>query len=278
MKIIDVSPTMKNIVMNKYKRKQSIKPLNMKIVETNTIKNKFTNYNYLKTFIKFNKTSYLYEIDPINLLSPINYDIFIKYIYLKNPTNRFHKNMYINHIKAFNNFKEPDGSKNNKNDFINSCNNFINNNNCPDTIIPISKQKIIIDGSHRVANSIIKKHKTLCCEFDTEDLFFDFNFFLKRGFKRKYCDYIGFTIIDLVKNITFLKIHFTNKKQYHEKLEKLNNEYEVYYYIKKKNELFALLATNNKDNFIYDKEIIKKEYSKYIRKSILKKYKGANIC
>ena len=142
--------------------------------------------------------------------------------------------MYINHIKAFNNFKEPDGSKNNKNDFIKSCNNFINNNNCPDTIIPISKQKIIIDGSHRVANSIIKKHKTLCCEFDIEDLFFDFNFFLKRGFKRKYCDYIGFTIIDLVKNITFLKIHFTNKKQYHEKLEKLNNEYEVYYYIKKK--------------------------------------------
>ena len=101
MKIIDVSPTMKNIVMNKYKRKQSIKPLNMKIVETNTIKNKFTNYNYLKTFIKFNKTSCLYEIDPINLLSPINYDIFIKYIYLKNPTNRFHKNMYINPI--FNN-------------------------------------------------------------------------------------------------------------------------------------------------------------------------------
>ena len=88
----------------------------------------------------------------------------------------------------------------------------------------ISKQKIIIDGSHRVANSIIKKHKTLCCEFDTEDLFFDFNFFLKRGFKRKYCDYIGFTIIDLVKNITFLKIHFTNKKKLNkeEKLIKHN--------------------------------------------------------
>lgn len=136
-----------------------------------------SNYDYLNTFLNFTNKQFVYKVNPNELLSPINYDIFIKYLFLKNINNKYIKKIYLSHIKAFNNFKEPDGSKKNKSDFLNNCINLLKSNYSINTIIPVSNQGIIIDGSHRVAISIIKNQEIMCTNFKTEDLYFDFIFF-----------------------------------------------------------------------------------------------------
>lgn len=270
----------KKIYIDKYYRKRKVKMIYKKDINNEDIRKYINNYDYLKTFLRINKTNKIYEINPQELLSPINYDIFIKYLYLKNTKNKFYKKMYLNHIKAFNNYKEPDGSKNNKKDFLNACNNFIRSNSYKNTIIPISKQGIIIDGSHRIAISIIKNQNLLCTDFEADDLYFDFNFFIKRGFKKEYCEYIGFVIIELVKNISFIKIDY-NKKYLKKELKRINDIYDVYYYIRKKNKVLILISSNNtnnkKNNLIYDKKKIKTEYAKFVKKKISRKGKKLNL-
>ena len=279
MNTINVN-NIKNIYIDKYNRKQKIKMIYKKDIKNEDIRKYINNYDYLKTFLKINKTNKIYEINPQELLSPINYDIFIKYLYLKNKKNKLYKKMYLNHIKAFNNYKEPDGSKNSKKDFLNACNNFIKNNGYTNTIIPISKQGIIIDGSHRIAISIIKNQNVLCTDFEANDLYFDFNFFIKRGFKKEYCEYIGFVIIELVKNISFIKIDYS-KNSLKKKLKKINDSYDIYYYIRKKNKVLLLVSSNNmndkKKNLTYDKNLIKMEYAKFVKKRIFRKGKELNL-
>ena len=279
MKTIDVN-NIKKIIINKYNRKRNIKLIYKKKIKEKNLKKYMYNYDYLKTFLKTNNNYKIYEVEPHELLSPINYDIFIKYLYFKNNDNKFFKKMYLNHVKAFNNFKEPDGSKNNKKDYLNACNNFMKNNDYKNTIIPISKQGIIIDGSHRVAISIIKKQNVLCTDFEADDLYFDFNFFIKRGLKKEYCEYIGFVIIELVNNISFIKIDY-NKKNLKEELKKISIRYDIYYYIRKKNKVLILVSSNNKsdenDNLIYDKKKIKTEYAKFVKNKVYRKGKELNL-
>lgn len=280
MKTIDVN-NIKKIYIDKYDRKRNIKMIYKRNIKEENLKKYIHNYDYLKTFIKPNNYYKIYDIEPKELLSPINYDIFIKYLYLKNNDNKFYKKMYLNHIKAFNNYQEPDGSKNNKKDYLNSCNNFVKNNNYTNTIIPISKQGIIIDGSHRIAISIIKKQNVLCSDFEVDDLYFDFIFFIKRGFKKEYCEYIGFVIIELVKNISFIKIDY-NKKNFKKELKKIYENYDVYYYIRKKNKVLILVSSNNKNNekynLTFDKRKIKTEYTKFVKNRVYRKAKELNLC
>ena len=64
----------------------------------------------------------VYSTNPINLLSKYRFDIFVKYYYVKSYIENYDlkeaKKIYLSHIKAFNNFHEPDGRKNNAKDFI----------------------------------------------------------------------------------------------------------------------------------------------------------------
>ncbi len=104
----------------------------------------------------------------------------------------------LSHIKAFNNFSEPDGRKNSKNDFINSFNSLIDSirsrNNLDKTIIPISTTGIPIDGAHRIAISLYFDLKIQYCVFDLLDGKYDETFFLQRGMPYKY--------VEKIKNIS----------------------------------------------------------------------------
>ena len=106
--------------------------------------------------------------------------------------------IYLSHIKAFNNFHEPDGRKNNANDFIIKFNSFIENvkscKNLYKTIIPISTTGIPIDGAHRIAISLYFDLKVQYCVFDLLDGKYDETFFLQRGMPYKY--------IEKIKNIS----------------------------------------------------------------------------
>lgn len=149
---------------------------------------------YIFNLIPHRNKITVYSTNPINLLSKYRFDIFVKYYYVKSYIENYDlneaKKIYLSHIKAFNNFHEPDGRKNSANDFIKKFNYLIENikscKNLDKTIIPISTTGIPIDGAHRIAISLYFDLKIQYCVFDLLDGKYDETFFLQRGMPYKY--------------------------------------------------------------------------------------------
>lgn len=161
------------------------------------------NNKYIFDLIPHREKINVYKTKAINLLSKYRFDIFVKYYYVKaymegQDLNQA-ENIYLSHIKAFNNFHEPDGRKNTANDFIENFNYLIKNiescGNLDKTIIPISITGIPIDGAHRIAISLYLDLQVKYSVFDLLDGKYDETFFLQRGMPYEY--------IKVIKN--FLK-------------------------------------------------------------------------
>ena len=150
--------------------------------------------DYIFNLISHRNKIIVYSTNPINLLSKYRFDIFVKYYYVKSYIENYDlkeaKKIYLSHIKAFNNFHEPDGRKNNAKDFIIKFNFLIENikscKNLDKTIIPISTTGIPIDGAHRIAIALYFDLKIQYCVFDLLDGKYDEIFFLQRGMPYKY--------------------------------------------------------------------------------------------
>ena len=161
--------------------------------------------DYIFNLISHRNKIIVYSTNPINLLSKYRFDIFVKYYYVKSYIENYDlkeaKKIYLSHIKAFNNFHEPDGRKNNAKDFIIKFNSLIENikscKNLDKTIIPISTTGIPIDGAHRIAIALYFDLKIQYCVFDLLDGKYDEIFFLQRGMPYKYVQEIK----DLSKKI-----------------------------------------------------------------------------
>ena len=144
--------------------------------------------DYIFNLISHRNKIIVYSTNPINLLSKYRFDIFVKYYYVKSYIENYDlkeaKKIYLSHIKAFNNFHEPDGRKNNAKDFIIKFNSLIENikscKNLDKTIIPISTTGIPIDGAHRIAIALYFDLKIQYCVFDLLDGKYDEIFFLQR--------------------------------------------------------------------------------------------------
>ena len=157
--------------------------------------------DYIFNLISHRNKIIVYSTNPINLLSKYRFDILVKYYnvksYIENYDLKEAKKIYLSHIKAFNNFHEPDGRKNNAKDFIIKFNSLIENikscKNLDKTIIPISTTGIPIDGAHRIAIALYFDLKIQYCVFDL----LDGKFFLQRGMPYKYVQEIK----DLSKKI-----------------------------------------------------------------------------
>lgn len=158
---------------------------------------KLLNNSYIYSLLHKRKIYIVYECNPARLLSKYRYDIYIKLFYVKsfveNTNYEFAKDIYLSSIKAFNNFKEPDGTKKCKDDFLKKFNDLIINiqeNGFQKSIIPISKTGIPIDGAHRLSICLYFKIKIKFVVFDILDGKYDKYFFEKRGMDKKYIDYI----------------------------------------------------------------------------------------
>ena len=155
---------------------------------------KLIDNEYMYNLIPHRDKINVYKTNPINLLSKYRFDIFVKYYYVKsyieNKNVTEAKRIYLSHIKAFNNFYEPDGIKNSPKDFIEKFNALIDNikfcNNLNKTVIPISTTGIPIDGAHRIAIALYFDLKIQYCVFDLLDGKYDEIFFLQRGMPYKY--------------------------------------------------------------------------------------------
>lgn len=191
----------KNKIISSLNESPIIDSKKVQTISLNQFKNLLDN-EYIFNLISHRDKINVYRTSPINLLSKYRFDIFVKYYYVKSYIENYElneaKKIYLSHIKAFNNFHEPDGRKNNANDFITKFNFLIENiKSCKSldkTIIPISTTGIPIDGAHRIAISLYFDLKIQYCVFDLLDGKYDETFFLQRGMPYKY--------VEKIKNIS----------------------------------------------------------------------------
>lgn len=194
----------KNKIISSLNESPIIDSKKVQTISLNQFENLLDN-EYIFNLIPHRDKINIYRTSPINLLSNYRFDIFVKYYYVKSYIENYNLNeateIYLSHIKAFNNFHEPDGRKNNANDFIIKFNSLIENvkscKNLYKTIIPISTTGIPIDGAHRIAIALYFDLKIQYCVFDLLDGKYDEIFFLQRGMPYKYVQEIK----DLSKKI-----------------------------------------------------------------------------
>ena len=187
----------KNRIISSLDETPIINSQKVKAISLNQLR-KLLDNEYIYNLVPHRDKINVYRTNSINLLSKYRFDIFVKYYYVKSYIENTNiteaQEIYLSHIKAFNNFSEPDGRKNNKNDFIKSFNSLIESvktcNNLDQTIIPISTTGIPIDGAHRIAISLYFDLKLQYCVFDLLDGKYDEIFFLQRGMPYKYVEKI----------------------------------------------------------------------------------------
>lgn len=187
----------KNKIISSLDETPIINSQKVKAISLNQLR-KLLDNEYIYNLVPHRDKINVYRTNSINLLSKYRFDIFVKYYYVKSYIENTNiteaQEIYLSHIKAFNNFSEPDGRKNSKNDFIKSFNSLIESvktcNNLDQTIIPISTTGIPIDGAHRIAISLYFDLKIQYCVFDLLDGKYDEIFFLQRGMPYKYVEKI----------------------------------------------------------------------------------------
>lgn len=163
------------------------------------------NNEYVVSLFKKRSRIRIFETQPINLISRYRYDVFIKYYYVQayitKENYELAKEIYLNHIKSFNNFIEPDGRKKGPQEFIENFNNLIDNiksTGINKTIVPVTKNGEIIDGAHRLAIALYLNLKIQFAVFNLLDANYNKEFFISRGFHIEYAKIID---KEVVKNI-----------------------------------------------------------------------------
>ena len=181
---------------------------NSKYLRTVTYKEltKLLDNNYILLLLPKRNKIRIFETMPINLISKYRYDVFIKYYYVQayitKKNYELAKEIYLNHIKSFNNFTEPDGRKNEPNDFIQSFNNLIDTikyTGINNTIIPVTKNGEIIDGAHRLSIALYLNLKIQFAIFDLLDVDYSKDFFVERGFNLKYAKIIDKGVVKKIR-------------------------------------------------------------------------------
>lgn len=191
---------------NKNSRNNPIK--NSKYLKTVSYEEfrKMLGNEYILSLLKKRDKIRIFKTAPINLISKYRYDVFVKYYYvqsyIKNENYNLAKEIYLNHIKSFNNFVEPDGRKDNSEDFIKGFNELIENVKnigIEKTIIPITKNGEIIDGAHRLAIALYLNLKIQFAIFNLLDANYGKEFFISRGFNKKYIKIIDKEVVNKLK-------------------------------------------------------------------------------
>lgn len=170
------------------------------------------------------------------------FDLIFKYIYIKNKDKKtsFFKDLYLNHIKAFNNFYEEEPSdgieKTTPEDFLSSFDalyNSIKEKGFDKSrgIIPIGTNGEISDGAHRLVCALLLDTDVFI-ENDGRKDEYDYRFFLERGLDRKYADYAAIEYVKMQPNAYIINLHSIVGEEFDSDVENILKEYGSIYYKK----------------------------------------------
>ncbi|MES9901329.1 MAG: hypothetical protein ABW168_01445 [Sedimenticola sp.] len=151
------------------------------------------------------------KIKSSELLTYNRFDLSFKLILLEmmGYEVKFAKDIYREHIRAFSlgEFIEPGNAR--KNSIEKYCLEFedvfkdINDNGFDNkkSIVPLSKNGSIANGSHRVASAIVLGKKVDCTRLETNDHIYDYNFFYKRNVPKKYLDVAASKFVEYADDV-----------------------------------------------------------------------------
>jgi len=175
------------------------------------------------------------SISPNELLTSDRIDVVAKYLYAKDflthkgIVSKWNEQLYLEHIKAFNNFVEGDGSKVSSKDFLDSFKlvlNSIKENgfNFQISSVPISSDGIILDGAHRLAACLVLDKPISVIQENSTGRKYDLAFFLSRGLNKEYCEYLAYEYCKLV-NSTRIALLYPNAEGREDQVEELLRRY-----------------------------------------------------
>lgn len=176
------------------------------------------------------------------LLSAARFDLFAKLFYIRhreiNP--KLAKKIYEDHILAFN----PDGKepgrmdKNGTHDFVETFDHLIGTFQKEEfdpqiSLIPVDKNNIPLDGSHRIAALAYFDRKVSVLRFPEvqSKAIFDYSYFLRRGLSIESADQIAGEILNYIPNlhIACLWPKMGNAKNKEFAFNYLKKHFSVYY-------------------------------------------------
>ncbi len=170
------------------------------------------------------------------------FDLIFKYLYAKYPC-AYHRNAYLEHIRAFNGFFELNPSdgrpKNSADDFLNSFDVLIRSLRAKGydsslDAIPLGSNGEIQDGAHRLA---------ACAALDVSaniepdksgmlDGVYDYRYFRRKGMDESVMDYGALAYVRLNPNAYIVNLHSVTDPQYDAQVVSILNKYGVVFYQK----------------------------------------------
>jgi FkbM family methyltransferase len=187
-------------------------------------------------FFNFEKLNDVYHVEyklPLDLLGSRRFDIIAKYIYAKHKklgvNSSWAERLYMNHIYAFNNGIEGDGSsKESVMDFVNAYNELISSIShdgfdINKTVVPIGNHGEPLDGAHRVAVCLAYDLKVPVVRFD-QSCCYDYRYFVSRGLERAWCDVIALEMAKLFTD-SYIIIIFPSAQGKDQEIAELISDY-----------------------------------------------------
>jgi len=219
------------------------------MIELEKVKNKLN--PHLFSVLNVPQKLNISKVPALNLvLNPKRFDILIKYIYAKYYNKagyEWTKDLYLEHIKIINNFKEADLLKSGADNFLDNFNKLIESirkdgfdeaNN----IIPISVSGVVTDGAHRVAASAVMGLSIPVVRVEANHCF-DYSYFKQKGLSVKYLDFVLLEYFKMNPNAYIINIF----PKYNDRISEVEN------LLKKQSPIYAkkeIIVTENAPAFL----------------------------
>jgi len=165
---------------------------------------------------------YLKKLHPDDLLNPHRFDLVAKYIYARHRELKIDSSwalqLYLEHLKVFNGFSEPDGSgKTGAEAFLRKFHETLDSIyktgfDVETSLIPIGRDSIILDGSHRVAACLLYNRQIVGLVCDVPAFVYDYQFFknytkhVKSGLSDIWLDAMALEYCRLKKNTYIVSV------------------------------------------------------------------------
>ncbi len=169
-------------------------------------------------------------VNPNVLLTHTRFDLGFKLLYLEmlEKDAFFARKIYKEHIRAFslNAFQEPGQDDKNSIDifyssFWETFNDIkFNGFDSKKSLVPLSKNGSIANGSHRVASAIYLNKDVACVEIGTDDPIYDYQFFYKRNVPVRLLDIAATKFAEYSDNVHIAFV-WPTAKGYDKKIEEI---------------------------------------------------------
>ncbi len=151
------------------------------------------------------------SVDPVEMLSSTRFDLAFKLLYLekRQKTPSYARSVYDEHIRAFSlgSYTEPgNNTKKGSDGFISAFEETYsdiekNGFDSRKTVIPLSLNGSLANGSHRVASALFLKKNISCVQLNENNHIYDYRFFYDRNINSGCLDAVATTFVEYASDI-----------------------------------------------------------------------------